>query len=71
MSELGRYVISDPFYSKVWREAHDMKTAYRIARSQARAAARCGIESVVTITRVYNGDNQEYRDNPITRTVTA
>lgn len=71
MSALGLYVISDPFCSKLWREAATMKTAYRIARSQARAAARCHIESNVTITRVYNGDNQEYRDNPITRTVTA
>jgi hypothetical protein len=48
------------------------REAYYQARREARIARLIGrYTAAAWITRVYNGDNQEYRNNPITRTVTA
>jgi hypothetical protein len=48
------------------------REAYYHARREARVARLIGhYTATAWITRVYNGDNQEYQHNPITRLVTA
>jgi len=65
------YVIRDPFYSNLWREASTMRAAYKIAYSNARTQARCHTGFSAEITRVYDGDDNEYQRNPISRVVFA
>jgi len=50
-----------------WLEAHTMRQAWKYARHEKRLARRFGDCYTATITRTYDGDNAEYRGQPITQ----
>ncbi|AZF90316.1 MAG: hypothetical protein BPHS0_30 [Phage 5P_3] len=55
----------------MWYETNSARQAWYYARQQARILRRCHCGNVLSYMRVYNGDNQEYQAQPITRLVTA
>lgn len=69
---MATYSVSDWSWSGVRYVYQTMRAAYQAAHRETRIARRmndCCWNA--TITRTFDGDNAEYRANPITRTVLA
>jgi hypothetical protein len=54
-----------------WLEARTMRQAWKYARHELRIARRLGDGYIASIMRTYDGDNAEYRAQPITRYIAA